>query len=503
MELQSKTFVVVGGGSAGWLTANALLKSLPDYRVVLIEDPNIPTIGVGEGSTPALKGFFDLLGIVEQEWMPQCDATYKNGISFVNWSNNQNFNSYFHAFPSTIDNNTLAPFFYNCHQRTSGYNVEANPSQYFLTAKLSEQHKSPIPAENFPFEVNYGYHFDSAKLASFLSTFAQSKGIQHIKKKVQQVQIGSNKDISTLVLEDGEEIKGDIFFDCTGFNSVIANQMLNIPFVSYKDQLLNDTAIVVQTVETDLIRESQTISTAMNAGWRWQIPLSSRKGHGYVYSSEFLTKAEAEREFIDSISDSSTQFKTEPRFINFKLGRLDKFWVKNCVAIGLSQGFIEPLEATALFLIQQTVGKFIDYWREAGGSADNRNKFNNELTDLFDGIKDYVLLHYKLSGRTDTDYWRAIAEDVELSEELISLKRAWASGAHFRQSLQFFGFDKYYPVSSWYSIFSGSGCFPTELKEVKNEKFNFEKVQDFIRRASMNYSSHAAELYNLQIHINE
>ncbi|MFW8592118.1 tryptophan halogenase family protein [Glaciecola sp. 2405UD65-10] len=502
MGIQCQTLVVVGGGSAGWLTANALLKSLPEHKVVLIEDPNTPTIGVGEGSTPALKAFFDLLNVPENKWMPACDATYKNGIRFVNWSSKQEFQSYFHAFPSIIDNNTLSPFFHNCQKRVSGQNVVVNPNEFFLTAKLSELKKSPIPTDNFPFDVNYGYHFDSGKLASFLSSYAKTLGIRHIQQKVERVVVGANGNISSLILQEGQEIRGDVFFDCSGFNSLIAKQVLDIPFVSYKDQLLNNTAVVIKQIETGLVRESQTISKAMSAGWSWQIPLVSRKGHGYVFSSNFINKEQAKQELLKSIDDDGMSLEGEFKFIDFKLGRLSHFWDKNCIAIGLSQGFIEPLEATALFIIQQTVGKFIDYWLAGNCSDTYRDRFNNELTDLFDGIKDYVLLHYKLGGREDSDYWRFITHEVELPNRLIALQKAWLAGKHFVPVIKELGLDKYYPISSWYSIFAGSGYFSTVLNNVDEERFNVAKVQDFICRASMNYSDHVTELNKIRVPIN-
>lgn len=501
MAKYKQTFVIVGGGSAGWITANALLAKFPNDQIILIDDPNTPSIGVGEGSTPALKAFFELLNIPEKEWMPECDATYKNGIEFINWSPKKEFKSYFHAFPSTIDNNTLAPFFHHCQLRNAGMKINVNPSDFFLTAKLSEQYQAPKPAENFPFEVNYGYHFDSAKLAKFLHNHALKKGITHITGKVETVALHNSRDVKSLRLASGEVVVGDVFFDCSGFNSLIAKQVYDVPFISYQEQLLNDTAVVLQQVETGLKRESQTISMAMSAGWRWQIPLVSRNGYGSVFSCAFISEEQAQQELLAGLPNQQATLLTEPKFIKFPVGRLSEFWHNNCVAVGLSQGFVEPLEATALFLVQQTVGKFIDCWVLADEAAclnSQRDKFNNELTDLFDGIKDYIMLHYKLGGREDTDYWKTLKYDVPLPERLNELCDAWHRNNNFINVLKAGGLDKYYPISSWYSIFAGNGFFKTPNQSATNSRFDYQKVHEFIRKSALNYPDHLTTLRQLQ-----
>ncbi|WP_143869772.1 tryptophan halogenase family protein [Catenovulum sediminis] len=483
-----KTFCILGGGTAGWMTASMLQHVFPDYRICLVESPEIKTIGVGEGSTPALKSFFELLGIAETEWMPQCDATYKNGIFFDNWSEKQGYLNYFHAFPSIIDNHTLPLFMHNSISRVRGMDVYANPNDYFLTAKLARENKRPIAQESFPFEINYAYHFNSGKLAEFLRKRAIQKGVVHLQAEVVECELLVNGDIAKLILDSGQAIAADIFFDCSGMSSALIQKTLNVEFSSYDRLLFNDSAVVAQSCKTNQNIGTQTISTGMKAGWKWQIPLTTRIGNGYVYSSQYISDEAATTEFINSIN---TDLNAETKLLKFKLGRVNEHWCKNCVAVGLSQGFIEPLEATALFLIQQTVGKFIDYWQKGDETTKYQSNFNQEVNYEFDGIRDYVALHYKLNSRQDHSYWRDSRSGWEhMSDRVLQLVDCWKSGKSITQTIRELKLDQHYPVSSWYTIFAGHGFFPAvgNHTNIQKHKYDMDKLADFIRRSSLNFT---------------
>jgi len=491
-------FVIVGGGTAGWITANILAHTCDDVEITLIEDPSIPTIGVGEGSTPALKSFFELLGIPEIRWMSECDATYKVGIQFDDWSNVDE-EDYFHPFPSIIDNHTLPAFFYNARLRASGKDVTANPSAYFLAAKLAEEHRAPVEKEAFPFEINYAYHFDSNKLGKVLREHALSLGVIWKKDTVNEVNVAQSGHIDTIRTASGQVFRADMFFDCTGFESLLLRKALKVEFKDFTEMLINDSAAVVQTAATSLHRESKTLSKALKSGWKWRIPLASRTGHGYVYSKNFTSTSEVESELLSSMSYDDKVQITDIRHLSFVTGRVCSHWKENCLGVGLSQGFIEPLEATALFLVQQTAAKFADLWRSGQRTKSAQTQFNSQINNLFDGIRDYVVLHYRLSKRSDTDYWNAAREDIKVPERIRELLNQWERGADIIPFLRSNGLDQFYPVASWYAILSGHKHFPVQLDsfEEKLSRFPPGKVQTFIKRCTLNYPTHSQALARL------
>ena len=290
-------FVILGGGTAGWITANALVDAWgkKGAEITLVESPDIGTVGVGEGSTPRLKIFFDDIGVAESDWMPKCNATYKNGISFVNWSTRPGFDRYFHPFASTLDQHTKTAFYFNTHARRHGVDVHAHPDRFFVAAKLSENRQGPKPDENFPFVVDYGYHFDAGLVGEFLKDRAVGRGVTHRQERVVDVHVSPRGDIASLLTDGDESIEADFFIDCSGFRGTLIQKMLQVPFISFAENLFNDSAVVLPAEQQATIG-SQTVSTALRYGWAWEIPLTQRIGNGYVYSSSFCSEDEAETE---------------------------------------------------------------------------------------------------------------------------------------------------------------------------------------------------------------
>lgn len=455
--------VVLGGGSAGWITACLLHKEWGPRggSVTVVESPEIGIIGVGEGSTPQLKAFFDHLHIAESEWMPACDATYKLGIRFTGWSERDGYGSYFHHFPGPVDLHTEPAFIQNCALARRGFAVPAHPDAYFLAAQLADQGKAPHPAENFPFEPSYGYHFDAYKLGAFLRAYATEQGVIHKAAKVDNVERAESGDITALNCDDGSQITGDIFVDCSGFRSILAQQALGTPFKSFSENLFNDRAVVMPTLN-DGTYKPQTDAVAMRAGWRWSIPLTTRVGNGYVYSSAHISDDEAETELRKAIGMEDSE--TEARFLRMKVGRVEDSWTHNCLAAGLSQGFVEPLEATALHIVIATALDFVQAFEAGGFTSQHRDTFNAQTAARYEGIRDYIVGHYRLNQRTDTGYWRANAANQNLSDSLKAMMTAWFTHKDMAACNAEVFDQQYYSNASWHCLFAGYGTFPPPQK---------------------------------------
>jgi 2-polyprenyl-6-methoxyphenol hydroxylase-like FAD-dependent oxidoreductase len=482
--------VIVGGGTAGWMAAMMLADVLlpRGVEIEVLESPIVGIIGVGEGSTPWLRGFFDKLGIEESEWMPACHATYKCGITFDKWSTKPGFESYFHPFASMLDNLTMTQFVHNVNARVRGANLYARPNRFFIAATLADQHLAPKASRNFPFDVWYGYHFDAVLLGQFLQKKAIERGVKYKACHIRQVQLSESGDIASVVTDGGETVAADFFVDCTGFAGLLIQQTLKTPFVSFSSNLFNDAAVAMPTPISEEI-PSQTVSTAMKHGWAWKIPLTERYGNGYVYSSAFCSADEAERELREHLGMLDSD--TPARHLKMKVGRVTQHWNRNCLAVGLSQGFIEPLEATALLFIQKTVSNFVDVLEAGDMGEAARERFNQTINDHFEGTRDYIVTHYKTNSRTDTDYWNANASNANLSEPLQELFRMWLAGKNIVPDVTRQALGKGYPVFSWYCILSGMGIFPDSeglRAPTKNEaRYKLEEIDNLLARSALNF----------------
>ena len=491
-----KNIVILGGGTAGWMTANLLQKKWRQrgIQISVVESPDIGIIGVGEGSTPLLKEFFDSLEISESEWMPQCNATYKNGISFNDWSTVPGYESYFHPFPCSLDFATFGFLYKYTELRRKGADVLAHPNRFSLMAGLTERKLAPLPAENFPFHFQYGYHFDSVLIGKFLREKAKESGVSHIEATVEKVEQESDGSIKSLLLNTGQILSGDFFVDCSGFASILLQKTLKVPFVSFSENLFNDSAVAIPTdIETEI--PAETLSTALSNGWAWKIPLTNRFGNGYVFSSKYCSQDEAETELRSHLNILESD--AEARHLKMKVGRVQETWAKNCVAVGLSQGFIEPLEATALQFVYSTIEQFSQALEEGNFSGKNRDEFNARMNANFEGVRDYIVLHYKTNSRSDSQYWIDNRENQKISDNLRAMIECWYAIEDTQEALTRLNIGSYYSQRSWTCLLAGVGVFPKQENLVIPDKENvgmamkdLKYVDDFIKGCSMNFESH-------------
>lgn len=488
--------VILGGGTAGWMAANMIANRWRDRaQITVIESSDIGTVGVGEGSTPQMKRFFDALGIAEEEWMPRCNATFKNGIRFNGWSSQPGFRTYFHPFRGDLDQFTMPTFYKNTVTRRQGVAVPCHPDHFSIQTYLAGKKLAPRAPEHFPFTLLYGYHFDASLLGRFLREHATGLGVRHLDRKVVEAVVGENGNVTHLTLEGGQEIAGDLFIDASGFRSFILQEKLGTRFIPFADNLFNDSAVVFPTYPHSEAVECQTVATTLKCGWAWKIPLTNRYGNGYVYSSRYCSAEEAEAEFRSHLGVPD---ELEARHLKMKVGKTEEAWIGNCLAIGLAQSFIEPLEATALMVVQRTVEQFMRAFEKGGLTPRERASYNKEIGELCESVRDYIVCHYKVNGRTDTEYWRDNAANTHLSDRLRSMLEAWFAAKELRPLIRQQASSGGWGELPWHSLLAGYGCFPPHAKlrpAPMAAKRELARVQSFIRRCSLNFEDHAALLH--------
>lgn len=485
-------FVVVGGGTAGWMSALLLKRAFADAQVTVIDASSIGTIGVGEGSTPALKSFFDIIGISEPEWMPRCGATYKSGIRFCDWSDKPGFESYFHPFITHFDRDHVRALEYNTLLRRQGVDVIAHPNLFCYSNYLAEMKLCPVTPVCFPFEVQYGYHFNAIALADYLKTISTERGIHWQDRKIVSVEMRQDGEVGRLIAADGGDISGDFYFDCSGFASILTMKALKVEFVPYDHVLFNDRSVTLLT-ERETHPSTETRATALSCGWAWKIPQQDRVGNGYVYSSRHATRVSAEKELLKHLGKTAPDY--DFRHIEFRTGRVARAWNGNVLAVGLAQGFLEPLEATALALVQFTITRFLKSYSAGGLSAKFSSIFNAELAEAYECLKDYLHAHYLTSSRKHSKYWIDCRESrKEISNNLSRVFDAWFSSGDLSDALTKTGLGKFYKLNSWLYLLSGMGIFPSpeQLIPPKTEYLNkvpVDFIKNFFERCSLNHIS--------------
>ena len=433
MNMRRAKVVVVGGGSAGWIAAsylNAVLNERhPTAEVTLIEAPSIARIGVGEATVPSIRETLSRIGIREDEFLKESDGTFKSAIAFRNWRKGAN-HEYLHPFDQRAHlgrgDRTAAEWLTNPARGDWA-------SQVSILSHLAKGGRAPkaIGWPDWGSTFPYAYHMDADAFASHLSIRAKARGVGHIEARVVETVMDSESTIASLKLDDGTEIAGDLFLDCSGFAALLTGRALNVPLVKYDEWLMCDRAVTMR-VPYDVYRPERirpyTVSTAMGAGWIWDIPLRSRRGIGYVYSSAFLSDEAAEYELRNYEGPHAKNLAI--RRLEFPVGRRAENWVGNCVAVGLSSGFVEPLESTALYTVEAVISSLVEHLDfsdldHSENVAVSRQAHNRRIANLYEEILDFVNLHYCTSDRSDTAFWREVTSPRRVSPGLASLLELW------------------------------------------------------------------------------
>ncbi len=462
--------IIVGGGTAGWMTAAALAQFCEaGYQITLIESDDIGTVGVGEATIPQIHLYNRLLGIEEAEFMRATMGTFKLGVEFRGWW--KDGARYQHNFGLVGRALALLPF----HQywlRAAKLGKAKPFGTYVLGDVLSladqfghmpREANSPLPP------VTYAYHFDAGLYARFLRTRAEGQGVTRIEGKIVSVERdGESGDIAGVTLENGTGVVGDLFVDCSGFRGLLINQTLGVGWEDYSHWLRNDRAVAVPCASV-IPLTPYTRSTARKAGWHWRIPLQHRTGNGHVFCSDYISEDEATADLLANLDGEQL---AEPRLLKFTTGRRTRAWDRNVVAIGLSAGFIEPIESTSIYSIQSAIKKLLDFLPNGRIAAADIDNFNRQNAFEFDHIRDFIIGHYVLNEREGLPYWDA-CRTMELPEELahkIDLFRA--NGRIWRQH------DELFAETAWIQMFIGQGLVPQgyhpladQLDEAELEEF--------------------------------
>lgn len=421
---------IIGGGTAGWLAANHLgkaLSNLPNTSVTLVESPDIPPIGVGEGTVPDIKKTLESFGLSETDFIRECDVTFKQSIKFVNWmdkSNHGEMNFFHHLFdtPSRQEGEDLALFWLSKKTKKSFADFVSAQHQ------VCERGQAPksITTPEYQGELAYAYHLNAAKFADFLGKNARGKyGVKHLLANVGQVNLDNEGFIKSLVTDKQEELTFDFYIDCSGFASLLIDKALNVPFIDVSEQLLVNTALVVQVpTEKNSAIPPYTVATAHQAGWIWDIALPTRRGVGFVYSDNHLSDEEAETKFDHYLGVESGDLSY--RKLPMKIGYREKFWHKNCVALGLAQGFLEPLEATSI-LLTDFAANFLSNRFPASFKEIPRleKRFNNAMIYAWQRVIDFIKLHYCISDRNDSKFWNDNRDRKTIPESLQDKLDMW------------------------------------------------------------------------------
>ncbi|MEX0957991.1 MAG: tryptophan halogenase family protein [Burkholderiales bacterium] len=465
--------LIVGGGTAGWMAATFLATHFRNTgrTVSLVESSNVPTIGVGEATVPTLVAYLRQLGIDETEFMRRSHATYKLGIRFTNWRAGND--TYWHPFGVTggrIDELELFHFWLKSIR--NGY-PEGPFSSYSLQVLLAEQERSPRPLSGTSVVIDrgqYAYHLDAGAFAEFLKGIAIERGTRHLVDDVTRVVVGENGLIAGIHTREHGLLEADLYIDCSGFKAMLAEEALGDGYVDWSNTLLCDYALAAPQPSSASM-PPYTRSTALSAGWAWQIPLTHRVGNGYVFCSRFIEKDAAVREFATLLGVEADSL--EPRVLKMRVGHRRNFWRGNCVAIGLASGFVEPLESTGLLLIQRGMEVLLEYFPDKSFDPGFIKRYNERMQANYEEIRDFILLHYVLTQRTGDPFWDAY-RNVPLPDSLADLLQTYR-----RTGTVEIPRHSVFRESSWYSILTGMNCLP-QTYHPRADLSDFEKIRHIL-----------------------
>jgi tryptophan halogenase len=465
-----RTILIVGGGTAGWMTAAALSNTLEKgCKIILVESEDIGTVGVGEATVPPIRTFNAMLGLDEREFMKATQGSFKLGIEFVNWG--KLGHRYFHPFGPHGKPFDILPV----HQYWLRANDGSNFDDHSMAWAMARENRFNLPSpdeRNVLSTFDYAYHFDAGLYARFLRRYSESKGVVRAEGKVASVEQDSESGFITgITMEDGRQIEADLFVDCSGFRGLLIEGALQTGYEDWTHWLPCDRAVAIPCAKAGDFTP-YTRSTAHDAGWQWRIPLQHRTGNGYVYCSQFKSQEAALETLLGNVDG---EVLAEPNHLRFVTGRRKKFWNKNVVAIGLSSGFMEPLESTSIHLIQAGISKLLALFPDKDFDPLLVDEYNHVANTEFERIRDFIILHYKLTTRDDSELWRYCgAMDIPDSLQF-KIEHFRRYGRHIPRDMDLFG------PPSWLAVQIGQGNIPDSTDPIGDYR-DVEKGREWLRK---------------------
>jgi tryptophan halogenase len=464
--------VIVGGGTAGWMAASSLAKVLMGcYTITLVESDEIGTVGVGEATIPMIRLFNQVLELDENEFMRETQATFKLGIEFVNWG--QLGDRYIHGF-GKLGQDVWTVDFHHYWLRMWLAGKAPDLEAFSITRMACRANKCMRASSDLPnsplSEIVHAFHFDAGLYARYLRGKAEAMGVHRIEGKISRSVLRERDGhVAAVVLETGEQVEGDFFIDCSGFRGLLIEQALESGYEDWSHWLPCNRAVAIPCDHGGEFTP-YTRSTAHRAGWQWRIPLQHRIGNGHVYCSDYVSDDEAVAVLLGNLDGRP---RAEPRMLRFVTGKRKKIWNRNVVAVGLSSGFLEPLESTSIHLIQSAIAKIITFFPDSGFSQADIDEFNSQMDFEFTRIRDFIILHYKLNSRQDSPFWRR-SREMEVPPSLVRRMALYEEhGRIFREANELFS------EVGWLQVMHGQGLRPKRYHPLA-DLYDEQEVQAFL-----------------------
>lgn len=475
MSANLKKIIIVGGGTSGWMAAACFAKMLRPLgiNITLIESSEIATVGVGEATIPPILDFIRLLGIDERHFIQATQATFKLGIKFIDWS--ELGQSYWHQF-GTVGANVDGVEFYQHWLKSKRMGNTAAFTDYSPAIKMAQKNKfsrSVLEPQQPLSGAKYALHFDATLVADYLREYAEQRGVFRVDARIASASLTVHGAVKEIILEDGRTLDADVFIDCSGLRGLLIEETLATGYEDWSCYLPCDSAVVVQTTNEGA-PAPYTQSTALANGWQWRIPLQHRTGNGYVYSSRYSDPQAAEDLFRQNLTG---KLIAEPRFLRFVTGKRKKLWNKNCIAVGLASGFLEPLESTSIHLAMKSILKFVELLpADIDDCLATQREYNRLMDAEYRSVRDFIVLHYCTTKRKDTDFWRA-CHTMEIPESLRERLDVFSSqGRLYRDEFDLF------TSNSWYAVLEGMGVRPRGYDPLIDLSC-YEEVESMMARA--------------------